>query len=107
MSYNLGTKFGVDFDKLKLEGRLGRNPEKDAEIIVGAVKEAGHKNVKEVWSWKRLPYAVRCAGLARKDEDEDDEGESRGKKKARVEGGDDLVADLDEWYVQFSLLPLM
>ncbi|KAL1762846.1 hypothetical protein FB107DRAFT_198438, partial [Schizophyllum commune] len=96
VSYNLGTKFGVDFDKLKLEGRLGRNPEKDAEIIVGAVKEAGHKNVKEVWSWKRLPYAVRCAGLARKDENEDDEGESRGKKKARVEGGDDLVADLDE-----------
>ncbi|KAL1691218.1 hypothetical protein GGG16DRAFT_54122, partial [Schizophyllum commune] len=96
VSYNLGTKFGVDFDKLKLEGRLGRNPEKDVEIIVGAVRGAGHKNLKEVWSWKRLPYAVRCAGLARIDEDEDDEGESRGKKKARVEGGDDLVADLDE-----------
>uniref|UniRef100_D8Q175 Uncharacterized protein n=1 Tax=Schizophyllum commune (strain H4-8 / FGSC 9210) TaxID=578458 RepID=D8Q175_SCHCM len=96
VSYNLGTKFGVDFDKLKLEGRLGRNPEKDAEIIVGAVRGPGHKNLKEVWSWKKLPYAVRCAGLARKDEDEDDEGESRGKKKARVEGGDDLVIDLDE-----------
>ncbi|KAI5824408.1 hypothetical protein K523DRAFT_420814, partial [Schizophyllum commune Tattone D] len=100
VSYNLGTKFGVDFDKLKLEGRLGRNPEKDAEIIVGAVREAGHKNLKEVWSWKRLPYAVRCAGLARKDDHEDDEGESRGKKKARVEGGNDLVADLDEWILQ-------
>ncbi|TRM65507.1 hypothetical protein BD626DRAFT_616231 [Schizophyllum amplum] len=79
----LGSKFGVDFDKLKFEGRIGAHPVKDAEV----------------WTWKKLPYAVRCAGVARRD-DEADEGEVRGKKKARVEGGEDLVADVDEWILQ-------
>ncbi|KAL1743263.1 hypothetical protein HDZ31DRAFT_65212 [Schizophyllum fasciatum] len=100
VSYGLGSKFGVDFDRLQLEGRLGRHPAKDAEVIAAAVRGAAHGNVKEVWTWKKLPYAVRCAGMARADENEDDEGESRGKKKARVEGGEDLVADLDEWILQ-------
>lgn len=95
----LGSKFGVDFDKLKFEGRIGAHPVKDAEVIAVAAKAAGHKKVKEVWTWKKLPYAVRCAGLARRD-DEADEGEVRGKKKARVEGGEDLVADVDEWILQ-------
>ena len=48
---------------------------------------------REFWTWERVPYTIRCAGLAvAKDVAE------RPKKKTRVDAGEQLLADVDEWY---------
>ena len=97
--------FGVDFIKA-----LGENIGRQAREDVGAIKKLSEEksikanDVQKLWTWKRLPYSVRQAGLAADassaptSEPSEEDG-SRAKKRSKSEGEDELIADVDEWQV--------
>lgn len=86
----LGAPLGVDLDAV--ESLKTRDSAKAvADIAAGAPPNA-------LWTWERLPYAVRQSGLAgAADGGGSDE---RPKKKTRAEDGDAFVADVDEWILR-------
>ncbi|PBK64475.1 hypothetical protein ARMSODRAFT_1087899 [Armillaria solidipes] len=97
---------GLDFGQVQYQGALGENPQKDSESIIQAIRESqtvDKGSLKDIWTWSRLPYSVRCAGLKvganTEGEDEPTTG-AREIKRARVERHDELVADADEWILK-------
>ncbi|KAK0185798.1 hypothetical protein F5146DRAFT_1163287 [Armillaria mellea] len=97
---------GLDFGQVQYEGALGETPQKDSESIIQAIQasqivEKGF--LKDIWTWSRLPYSVRCAGLKAGLNIEDRNGSTTGtreNKRARVERQDELVVDADEWILK-------
>ncbi len=90
---NLGNAFGVSNESpVELE-------EKISKLLVA--KNVPTVEARRVWTWLRLPFAVRQAGLSKstpsQDEDEEEQG-GRAKKKSKVEREDELVESVDEWY---------
>ncbi len=98
---------GLDFGQVHYQGALGENPQKDSESIIQAIQESqtvDKGSLKDIWTWSRLPYSVRCAGLEAGHNIEDGNGSTTGareNKRARVERQDELVADADEWWGPF------
>lgn len=97
---SLGKPLGVDLEKLEgtSVSALGNSPASDAAAIVKAAAAGGVTDTKALWTWERLPYAVRCAGLSALKAGSTTEDE-RPKKKTRAVNDEQFVADLDEWYV--------
>ncbi|KAF8212485.1 hypothetical protein K438DRAFT_2010701 [Mycena galopus ATCC 62051] len=94
-----GQLLGINFDTIVFEGQLGEHPELDVDAISNAVKtDISLKN--EVWTWERLPYVIRCLGLARGSSDEKEDSTNRPAKKSRVQGREELVQDVDEWIIR-------
>ncbi|KAF8325551.1 uncharacterized protein EI90DRAFT_3146663 [Cantharellus anzutake] len=92
---SLGNPCNVDLDKLALK-ELGEHPKADLEAIRAALQEARYEGGEQLWNWYRLPYTVRCLGLA-----ECHFGPSeRGKKRARTVSDGHFVADVDEWILK-------
>lgn len=97
---------GLDFGRVQYQGALGENPQKDSEGIIQAIRESQTVDkgfLKDIWTWSRLPYSVRCAGLKAKLNIEGGDGSTTGareNKRARVERQDELVADADEWILK-------
>jgi hypothetical protein len=90
--------FGVDFTALYNNGQLGARASEDCDGIVGLVKSNPDSLDLRVWTWVKLPYSVRCAGIAGAALPHP-KAVTKGsaKKKARVEGQSELVEDIDEW----------
>ncbi|KAK0474905.1 hypothetical protein IW261DRAFT_1497676 [Armillaria novae-zelandiae] len=96
---------GLDFGRVQYQGALGENPQKDSEAIIQVIRESQTVDkgfLKDIWTWSRLPYSVRCAGLKAKLNIEGGDGSTsaRENKRARVERQDELVADADEWILK-------
>ncbi|EJD52355.1 hypothetical protein AURDEDRAFT_158081 [Auricularia subglabra TFB-10046 SS5] len=85
---SLGSPHGVDLDAVE---SLKTH---DAAKAVADI--AARAPPRALWTWERLPYAVRQAGLA----GAKDDAEERPKKKARAKDSDDFVADVDEWILR-------
>ncbi|KAJ7046527.1 hypothetical protein C8F04DRAFT_1060811 [Mycena alexandri] len=100
----LGSLLGIDFDDIAFQGELGEYPESDVDAIFKAISRVGPDAAslkKDLWTWERLPYVLRCVGLARSSTDTvEDKGSKRPVKKSRVQGRDELVADVDEWIIR-------
>ncbi|KAJ7752106.1 hypothetical protein B0H16DRAFT_1317805 [Mycena metata] len=100
----LGSLLGINFDDIAFQGELGEQPESDINAIFEAISRvesdtASLKN--DLWTWERLPYVLRCIGLARSSSDTaEGKGSKRPVKKSRVQGRDELVADVDEWIIR-------
>ena len=89
----VGKLADLDFGWLKFVGMLGENAKEDVEVILGAMGKGVRGLGREFWTWEQMLYAVRCTGLAvTKDVAE------WPKKKTRVDAGEQLLADVDEWY---------
>lgn len=94
---------GIPLDRLDGVAVLGTSPESDVIAIAKAAAANDIQDTKSLWTWEKLPYVVRCAGLASEPSDA-----SRPKKKTRVDDEDKFVADLDEWCVRlFVPLPVL
>ncbi|KAK0458461.1 uncharacterized protein EV420DRAFT_1542382 [Desarmillaria tabescens] len=97
---------GLDFSRVQYHGALRENPQKDSQSIIQAIRESqtvDKGSLKDIWTWSRLPYSVRCAGLKAEAQVEGGDGSTTGareNKKARVERYDELVADADEWILK-------
>ncbi|KAJ3980043.1 hypothetical protein F5890DRAFT_1543779 [Lentinula detonsa] len=92
---------GVDIAKLAFRGYLGENVEEDAAVIKKVVESPENANKlfklkKGIWSWSKLPYAVRRVGSSLID-NSDDESEKGPHKRTKVLENDELVDDVDEW----------
>ncbi|KAJ3780950.1 hypothetical protein GGU10DRAFT_368192 [Lentinula aff. detonsa] len=92
---------GVDIAKLAFRGYLGENVEEDAAVIKKVVESPENANElfklkKGIWSWSKLPYAVRRVGSSLID-NSDDESEKGPHKRTKVLENDELVDDVDEW----------
>jgi hypothetical protein len=92
-----GRPFGVDLDSLESGRLFGEAPLDDVALLKPALEKATGQNTKTQWTWDRLPYSVRCAGLAQCAEDDD-----RSRKRGRSEANEHFVKDTDEWYVPRS-----
>jgi hypothetical protein len=104
-----GQLLGIDFDAIPFRGELGEHAESDVDAIFNAISQAepGISLRKDIWTWERLPYVLRCLGLARSnDKEESSSGSDRPAKRSRVQGRDELVPDLDEWYSPYPLTPV-
>lgn len=98
----LGRLLDVDLDAVAFQGELGEHPAADVDAIFDAISlAAGNTSLrKDIWTWERLPFVIRCVGLARSSDDKvDSSSPERPTKKARTQGRDELALDLDEWYV--------
>ncbi|KZV86229.1 hypothetical protein EXIGLDRAFT_653432 [Exidia glandulosa HHB12029] len=95
---SLGKPLGVDLDNLEGITVLGTSPQSDAATIAKAATACGVTDTKTLWTWERLPYAVRCAGLALADKDTTED--ERPKKKTRSIDDEKFVADADEWILR-------
>ncbi|KAJ6546431.1 hypothetical protein DFH09DRAFT_1171031 [Mycena vulgaris] len=95
-----GQLLGIDFDSIAFQGELGEHAESDVDAIKAIADDPSLQ--KDLWTWERLPYVVRCVGLARSGSSEEERGNTpeRPAKKARVQGRDELVPDLDEWIIR-------
>ncbi|KAK0225165.1 hypothetical protein EDD85DRAFT_980515 [Armillaria nabsnona] len=97
---------GLDFGQVHYQGALGENPQKDSESIIQAIQGSqtvDKGSLKDIWTWSRLPYSVRCAGLEAELNIEGGNGSTTGareNKRVRVERQDELVADADEWILK-------
>ncbi|KZV86223.1 hypothetical protein EXIGLDRAFT_622192, partial [Exidia glandulosa HHB12029] len=96
---SLGKPLGVDLEKLEgiSVSALGNSPASDAAAIVKAAAAGGVTDTKALWTWERLPYAVRCAGFSALKAGSTTEDE-RPKKKTRAVNDEQFAADVDEWY---------
>ncbi|KAJ3991807.1 hypothetical protein F5050DRAFT_1898377 [Lentinula boryana] len=95
---------GVDIAKLAFRGYLGENVEEDTAVIKKVVESPENANElfklkKGIWSWSKLPYAVRRVGSSLID-NSDDESEEGPHKRTKVLESDELVDDLDEWVLR-------
>ncbi|KAJ3795037.1 hypothetical protein GGU11DRAFT_793730 [Lentinula aff. detonsa] len=93
---------GVDIAKLAFRGYLGENVEEDTAVIKKVVESPENANelfkLKNlgIWSWSKLPYAVRRVGSSLIDNSEE-ESEKVPHKRTKVLENDELVDDVDEW----------
>ncbi|KAE9405412.1 hypothetical protein BT96DRAFT_972558 [Gymnopus androsaceus JB14] len=91
---------GLDVAKLKFQGYIGQHVDEDVEVIKKGVQATGNEELlkKGIWSWSKLPYAMRRAGSSLPS----DGGSSskNPKKKAKVLANDELVDDIDEWVLR-------
>ncbi len=93
---------GLNFGRVQYQSALGEYPEKDSKSIIEAVRESptvDNGSLNDVWTWSRLPYSIRCAGLKAmaREAGSVQSSDAREKKKSRVERQDELIADADEW----------
>ncbi|KAJ3731595.1 hypothetical protein DFJ43DRAFT_1077989 [Lentinula guzmanii] len=100
---------GVDIAKLAFRGYLGENVEEDAAVIKKVVESPENANElselkKGIWSWSKLPYAVRRVGSSLID-NSDDESEKGPHKRTKVLENDELVDDVDECLEVFVSWP--
>jgi hypothetical protein len=86
-----GQLLGIDFDAILFQGEV------DVDTISNAIPKADESLKKDIWTWERLPYDIRCIGLTRSGGDEDKDSSKRPAKKSRVQGREELVRDVDEW----------
>jgi hypothetical protein len=93
-----GQVLGIDFDNITFKGELGEHPESDVDAILEAIGPDDPPLQRDLWTWERLPYILRCVGLARSSVSGAEHKTERPAKKSRVQGRDELVPDLDEWY---------
>lgn len=96
-----GQLLGIDFDSIPFKGQFGEHAESDVDAIVEEIRRAApdKTSLKDICTWERVPYVLRCVGLARgSTEGEHPNTSERPAKKSRVQGRDELVPDLDEWY---------
>ena len=92
---------GLDIARLEFKGHLGQHVEEDVEVIIKGVHAAGNNELqkKGIWSWSKLPYAMNHVGKSLPSE-----GSKNPRKKIKVLENDELVDDIDEWFVCFSAL---
>ncbi|KAJ7578019.1 hypothetical protein C8J56DRAFT_364210 [Mycena floridula] len=86
--------FEVDFAKLEYQGQLGQNVDTDIETLSSSVTE---ENRQKLFTWEKLPYVLRCAGLQSVSLPK---GKKGTKKKAKVGGEPELVDEVDEWVLK-------
>ncbi|KAJ7905243.1 hypothetical protein B0H14DRAFT_2489962 [Mycena olivaceomarginata] len=89
-----GQLLGIDFDAILFQGEV------DVDTISNAIPKADESLKKDIWTWERLPYDIRCIGLTRSGGDEDKDSSKRPAKKSRVQGREELVRDVDEWIIR-------
>lgn len=101
---SFGASFGVNLDQLNFVGELGEHAEQDIDVISKAMASVSlsQAQIKDIWTWDKLPYVARCVGLASIKEEE-----VRQQKKVRNENDECLIPDVDEWYVFYSVQTLM
>ncbi|KAF7338483.1 hypothetical protein MVEN_02074300 [Mycena venus] len=101
-SKGLGQLLGFDFDNIVFKGELGEHAESDVDAISTAISQADESLKNDIWTWERLPYAIRCLGVARSSSNTEEGSSSaeRPAKRSRVQGKDELVPDLDEWIIR-------
>lgn len=93
---------GLDVARLEFKGYLGQHVEEDVKVIIKGVHAAGNDELlkKGIWSWSKLPYAMNRVGKSLPSE-----GTSKNpRKKTKVLENDEIVDDIDEWFVCFSAL---
>ncbi|KAF8331422.1 uncharacterized protein EI90DRAFT_3198442 [Cantharellus anzutake] len=93
---SLGIPCNVALDELSLKGILGEHPSADIETIKVAFGKTGYNGGEQLWNWIRLPYTIRCLGLAGRDLGPSE----RGKKRAKTTLEEYFVADVDEWVLK-------
>jgi hypothetical protein len=87
-----GRPFDIDLGGLAPNKLPGEHPSEFATLLKSALENKGVQDTKMAFTWDRLPYAVRCAGLAQSGEDG-----GRPRKKGRADDEERFVKDIDEW----------
>ena len=71
----------VDLEALEGVTLLGETPPADAAAITKAVSATEQQNGKVLWTWERLPYSIRCAGLTANAAEEDSSSEENSRRE--------------------------
>jgi hypothetical protein len=88
-----GHPFGVNIDDVLANRGLGQSLAENVGLLKTLFAQVTGQDTIP-WTWDRLPYTVRCAGLAQCAADEDD----RPRKKGRIDDEEHFVKDVDEWF---------
>lgn len=92
--------FGVDFSQVT--GVLGVSVDVAVDnvsrVVVAATHDLQAHPRSSIWNWYKLPYTVRCGGLARASSETPSLSFEDSKEEAKDSRGEELLVDADEWF---------